>query len=139
MVIYLNEIMRRDFYLYNLDDSLRVNPIARSVENLIDFKFKALGPETIENRRDFILENDIGNFIPERELKVDNITGNSVEENITIEYIDTSIILNNDIVTDNILEKKNTEVPVNQSKSNDLKKTKHFLSNGFKLEKQISV
>ena len=93
------------------------------MENLIDFEFKVLAPETIENRRDdLILENDIGNFIPERVLEVDNITENSVEENVTLEYIDTSIILSNDIVMDNVLEKKNTGVTANQSKSNDLKK-----------------
>ena len=114
--------MRYVFYLYNLDDSLRVKPIVRSVENLIDFEFKVLGPERLENRRDSILENDIGNFIPERVLKVDNITGNSVEENVTVEYVDTSIILSNDIVMGNVLEKENTGVTTNQSKSNDLKK-----------------
>ena len=43
--------MRSDFYLHNLDHSLRVKPIIKSVGNLIDFKVKVIAPETMDENR----------------------------------------------------------------------------------------
>lgn len=120
MVIYLNEIMRRVFYLYNLDDSLKGKPIVRSEENIIDFKFHVVAPEATENQiDDLILENQVDN-IPERVLDVINIPQH-IQENVIFEYIESSINLNNNII-DKTSEKENAAMIDNQGKSNAVKK-----------------